>query len=92
MKQRRIMTSTGTLTEYAFVLPHTDGEITTAHETHRRGLFSEASWVRLLTESGLAPRVVREDTYEDRPPSHPLRRPTLSLTSAIARVLTRLFS
>ena len=55
-------------TEYSFVLRERDGSITTAHESHRTGLFPERTWLRLLAEVGLTATRLTEDTTEDRPP------------------------
>ncbi len=57
-----------TLTQYAFLLREADGTVRVAHETHRCGLFSRATWLRLLREAGFAPEAVPEVTEEDRPP------------------------
>ena len=53
-------------TEYSFVLRAANGRVTTAHESHRTGLFPEATWLRLLTDSGFEPQSVIEETSEDR--------------------------
>jgi hypothetical protein len=55
-------------TEYAFVLRDTDGTVTTAHETHRTGLFPEATWLRVLSEAGLSAERHTEETTEARQP------------------------
>ena len=56
------------ITDYAFVFRRADGSTEVAHETHRTGLFSEETWLRLLAEAGFEPRVLTEETTEDRPP------------------------
>ena len=61
-------TDTWVQTEYSFVLRECDGTITTAHETHRTGLFTEGTWLRLLAAAGLDPTRLIEETTEDRPP------------------------
>jgi hypothetical protein len=38
------------------------------HETHRLGLFSRRTWLRLLEEAGFAARAITEETSEDREP------------------------
>ncbi len=53
-------------TEYAFVLRSADGTIATAHETHRTGLFPEATWLRLLAEAGFDANAETERTTENR--------------------------
>jgi len=55
-------------TEYVFMLRHADGSVTRASESHRHGLFPESTWVRLLTDAGFTPRVLVEETDEDRQP------------------------
>jgi SAM-dependent methyltransferase len=55
-------------TEYVFVLRHQDGQVTTVSESHRHGLFPEATWMGLLTDAGYTPTSVVEATDEDRPP------------------------
>lgn len=55
-------------TEYSFVLRERDGTISTAHESHRTGLFAEQTWLRLLTRSGLVPTRLVEDTTEGHTP------------------------
>lgn len=59
---------TWTITEYAFLLRDPDGVVRVVHETHRTGLFSKASWIRLLTEVGFQSESVIEETSEDRVP------------------------
>lgn len=54
--------------EYAFVLRHPDGRVELAHETHHTGLFSRATWLRLLAEVGLDATIIEETTDEDRTP------------------------
>jgi SAM-dependent methyltransferase len=55
-------------TEYCFVLRELNGSISTAHESHRTGLFPERTWLRLLTDAGLAATRLIESTTEDRQP------------------------
>ena len=59
---------TWTVTEYAFLLRDRDGSVRVAHERHRLGLFSRATWLRLLAGAGFAAEAVMEETSEDRPP------------------------
>jgi len=61
-------TDTWTATEYAFLLRAADGTVDAVHETHRTGLFSMATWLRLLAEVGFEPHSTPEVTTEDRPP------------------------
>lgn len=56
------------LTVYAFLLRSADGSIRTVHETHQSGLFTVATWTRLLEEVGFIVEVVTEVTDEDRTP------------------------
>lgn len=58
--------ATETLTEYTFLLRDRDGVVRSVQETHRAGLFSEVTWLRVLTEAGFRARAVREKTNEDR--------------------------
>jgi len=55
-------------TEYAFIFRDPDGGIEVAHETHKTGLFSEMTWLRLLREQGFTAESLHEETDEDRPP------------------------
>lgn len=55
-------------TEYAFVLREADGTLHTAHESHRTGVFPEATWLSLMAAAGLAAERLVEETTEDRPP------------------------
>lgn len=55
-------------TEYAFLFRDANGEVEAVHETHRTGLFSRDTWLRLLTEVGFQAEVVTEETTEDRTP------------------------
>jgi trans-aconitate methyltransferase len=57
-----------TVTEYAFLLRDADGGVRVVHETHRTGLFSRHTWLRLLAEAGFEPHAVPEETTEDRAP------------------------
>jgi len=59
---------TWTTTEYAFLLRDANGVVRVVHETHRTGLFSRASWLRLLSEVDFQPESVTEVTSEDRVP------------------------
>ena len=61
-------TDTSTVTEYSFLLRQADGSVQVAHETHRLGLFGRDDWIRLLADAGFDPRVVAEETAEDRTP------------------------
>ena len=54
--------------EYSFLLRASDGTVTTAHDTHHTGLFDEATWLRLLTQAGFAPRRIQEQTSDQRTP------------------------
>ena len=44
--------------DYAFLLRAADGAVRVAHDRHIEGLFSQATWLRLLAEVGFAPVVV----------------------------------
>jgi trans-aconitate methyltransferase len=54
--------------DYAFLLRDTDGSVRVVHETHRTGLFSRATWLRLLTGAGFHAEAITERTSEDRVP------------------------
>jgi SAM-dependent methyltransferase len=54
------------LTEYAFLLRERDGRVRVVHETHRTGVFTRATWSRLLAETGFETSMVDEDTTESR--------------------------
>lgn len=54
-------------TEYSFVLRELDGSVSTAHESHRFGLFSTQRWIDVLAQAGLAAVAVVEQTDEPRP-------------------------
>ncbi len=59
---------TWTVTQYAFLLREADGAVRTVHETHRTGLFARQVWLDLLREAGFDPRIVAEETVEERAP------------------------
>jgi trans-aconitate methyltransferase len=49
-------------TAYAFLLRDTAQSVRVVHETHRLGLFSRYSWLRLLAEAGFEASSAIEDT------------------------------
>ncbi len=55
-------------THYAFLLREPDGTVMSAHDVHREGLFSRATWLRLFREVGLAaelaPRRIEGEEYD----------------------------
>lgn len=53
---------------YAFLLREADGRVRSAYERHEVGLFSQATWERLLAERGFTVEVVRERTDDPRTP------------------------
>jgi SAM-dependent methyltransferase len=59
---------TWTVTEYAFLLRERGGAVRTVHESHRLGMFGQATWLRLLEAAGFQARSVTEETSEDRQP------------------------
>jgi len=59
---------TSTLTQYAFLLREPGGEVRAVHETHRLGLFTRDTWLRLLRGAGFRAAAVTEETTEDRQP------------------------
>ena len=50
------------------MLRDADGTVTTAHETDRTGLFSEATWPRLVTQAGFVASAETERTTGNRAP------------------------
>lgn len=61
-------TDTCIRTEYAFLLRDADGGVHAVHETHRTGLFSRQTWLKLLEEAGFDSDGVAEPTTEERTP------------------------
>ena len=55
-------------TQYSFVFRESDGSIGHAAETHELGLFSQATWLRLLSEHGFEAEQLVEQLTEDRSP------------------------
>ncbi len=53
-------------TEYVFALRRGTERVEIIHETHRTGLFSRVTWMRLLGEVGFDARWIVEPTDEDR--------------------------
>jgi SAM-dependent methyltransferase len=53
------------VTEYAFVLRAADGSTTSAHETHRIGVFGRAVWLGILAGAGFEPTAVPDDSAGD---------------------------
>ena len=55
-------------THYAFLLREPGGAVISAHDVHREGLFSRATWLRLFREVGLAaelaPRTIEGGEYD----------------------------
>lgn len=59
----------GTTTiHYAFLLRDAAGQVTTAGETHRVGVFARADWERWLEAEGFTTETMVERTDEDRTP------------------------
>jgi hypothetical protein len=58
------------LADYLFMLREADGTIRVAHDRHIEGLFARADWLRLLSEAGFEPDVVRFEHSELDPCSH----------------------
>lgn len=56
------------VTAYAFLLRDANGSVRAVHETHRTGLHSRGTWLRLLSEAGFEPYTLAEQTTEDRVP------------------------
>ena len=56
--------------DYACLLRTPDGAVRVEHDRHVEGLFSRATWLRLLSEAGFEPRVVPFEHSELEPGSH----------------------
>ena len=61
-------TDTVVITDYVFVLRHTDGHTEIAHETHHTGLFPRETWLRILHSVGFEARRITEITDDYRVP------------------------
>lgn len=59
--------ATGT-THYSFLVRGSDGSVQSYHEKHVFGLFSEATWVRLLERCGFVVEVTADDVAGDHTP------------------------
>jgi len=59
---------TWTVTEYSIALRSADGQTRVERETHRLGMFSCDTWLRLLTKVGFEPQVVAETAPGERIP------------------------
>jgi SAM-dependent methyltransferase len=71
-------TGTTYIVDYACMLRTPDGVVRVEHDRHVEGLFSRATWLRLLSEAGFEPRVVPFEHSELEPGSHEVfvaRRP-----------------
>jgi SAM-dependent methyltransferase len=55
-------------TDYVFLLRDADDEVEVVHDRHLTGLFSTATWLRLLGEAGFEGSLVEEETVEERTP------------------------
>ena len=71
--------SAGTyVVDYAYLLRERDGTVRVEHDRHVEGLFSRATWLRLLAEAGFEARAVPFEHSELEPGSHEVfvaRRP-----------------
>ncbi len=54
--------------EYSFLVREVDGTVRSFHETHQFGLFSRATWLRLLERAGFEAEPIPEHTVEARTP------------------------
>jgi SAM-dependent methyltransferase len=64
--------------DYAYLMRTPDGVVRVEHDRHVEGLFSRATWLRLLSDAGFEPRVVPLEHSELEPGSHEVfvaRRP-----------------
>jgi SAM-dependent methyltransferase len=61
-------TDTWGVTHYSFIVREANGEVSNVTESHRFGLFSRATWMRLLEAQGFVAEALVERTDEDRPP------------------------
>ncbi len=53
------------MVDFAILLRRRRGHARAAHDRHVQGLFSRASWLRLLREVGFKPRVVKDSEVRD---------------------------
>jgi SAM-dependent methyltransferase len=56
------------VTHYSFIVRERDGGVSTVSETHRFGLFSRVTWIRLLEAQGFVVEALEERTDEERKP------------------------
>jgi SAM-dependent methyltransferase len=64
--------------DYAYLMRTPDGAVRVEHDRHVEGLFSRATWLRLLSDAGFEPRIVPLEHSELEPGSHEVfvaRRP-----------------
>jgi hypothetical protein len=64
--------------DYAYLLREADGSVHVEHDRHVEGLFSRATWLRLLSDAGFEPRAIPFEHSELEPGSHEVfvaRRP-----------------
>ena len=69
---------TSYVVDYACLLRGPDGVVRVEHDRHVEGLFSRATWLRLLSEAGFEPHVIPFEHSELEPGSHEVfvaRRP-----------------
>ena len=59
-------------TDYTYTLRHADGSIRVIHDRHIEGLFSRATWLRLLKAAGFEPAVIPFDHSELEPGAYEL--------------------
>jgi SAM-dependent methyltransferase len=56
--------------DYVYMLRDVDGSIRMEHDRHIEGLFASSEWLRLLSEVGFIPRMIRFDHSELEPGSY----------------------
>ncbi|MBA3532261.1 MAG: class I SAM-dependent methyltransferase [Ardenticatenales bacterium] len=63
-------TDTTHITDYVYILREKDGSVRVVHDRHIGGLFSRATWLRLLSEAGFQPEAMPFDHSELEPGSY----------------------
>jgi len=63
-------TDTSYLVDYAYLLCSNDGSVRVEHDRHVEGLFAQAEWLRLLSETGFRPAVLAFEPTDLDPCQH----------------------
>jgi hypothetical protein len=56
--------------DYAYLLRESDGTTRVEWDRHTEGLFARADWLRILSDAGFRPKMVRFDHSELEPGSY----------------------